>query len=112
MDTNQREKWREAICLEFHQMTKNNIWDMERSYQLPTQQKRIGSKWVFTVKRNGVYQARLVAKGYDQIPGVEFNYTFAPVTWDISMRVLLVMWFVKGFHAESLMFKQRSYMEI
>jgi len=41
----------------------------------------------------------LVAKGYDQIAGVDFQYNFAPVINDITVRVLLVIWLVNGFDA-------------
>ena len=33
----------------------------------------VGSKCVFKIKRNGVYRARLVSKGFSQIPGEDFT---------------------------------------
>ena len=68
-------------------MLKNKVWDLEGIDKLPPERKGIGCKWVFAIKRNGVYRARLVAKGYDQIPGVDFNYNFAPVTSDATLRI-------------------------
>jgi len=41
------------------------------------------------VKRNGVYRARLVALGYNQIPGVDFTDNFAPVVNDVTFRLML-----------------------
>ena len=41
---------------------------------------------VFKVKRNGVYHARLVAKGFSQIPGVEFTDNYSPVVNDVTFR--------------------------
>jgi hypothetical protein len=61
---------------------------------LPPGQKAVGSKWVFKLKcdENGNvmrYKARLVAQGYTQIPGQDFNHTLTPVAcWD-SIRLLL-----------------------
>jgi hypothetical protein len=44
----------------------------------------------FKVKRNGVFQAILLACGYSQIPGVDFTKHFAPVVNDITYRIVLV----------------------
>jgi Reverse transcriptase (RNA-dependent DNA polymerase) len=42
------------------------------------------------MKRNGVFRARLVACGYSQIPGIDFNESFAPVINDVSFRIMLI----------------------
>ncbi|SJL04873.1 uncharacterized protein ARMOST_08244 [Armillaria ostoyae] len=51
---------------------------------LPAGRDTIGCKWVFLKKYDedgniSRYKARLVAQGYSQIPGVDYNETFAPV---------------------------------
>ena len=46
-------------------------------------------KWVFKIKRDGTYRARLVALGYTQIPGVDYTDNFAPVAHDASFRIAL-----------------------
>lgn len=40
---------------------------------------------------NQKFLARLVAKGYSQREGVDFNSVFSPVVKDNSIRVLLAM---------------------
>jgi hypothetical protein len=55
--------------------------------------------WVFKIKRNGIFRARLVACGYSQVPGVDFQESFAPVINDVIFRILLIMmltWNLKG----------------
>jgi hypothetical protein len=60
----------------------------------PSDHNVIGTKWIFknksdehgTVIRN---KARLVAQGYTQIEGVDFDETFAPVACLESIRILL-----------------------
>jgi len=52
------------------------------------------TKWVFEVQRNErgeIYRlrARLVAKGYSQMPGLDFGLTYAPVSRISSLRILL-----------------------
>ena len=46
------------------------------------------------------YRARLVAKGYNQIAGVNFQHNFAPVTNEVTLRILLMTWVVRDLHAE------------
>ena len=56
------------------------------------------SKWVLKIKRNGVYCARLVACGYSQIPGIDFNdIPYSPVINDITYQILLVLSMIKGY---------------
>jgi hypothetical protein len=57
--------------------------------------KPIRCKWVFK-RKEGVspndearYKARLVSKGYSQIPGIDFNEVISPVVKHSSIRTLL-----------------------
>jgi len=76
---------------ELHQFTRNDVWTLVPH---PTEQNIIGTKWIFknktdehgTMARN---KARLVAQGYTQIEGVNFDETFAPVARLESIRILL-----------------------
>ena len=61
---------------------------------LPNGRKTIKCKWVFKIKRNGIFRARLIACGYSQIPGVDFLEHFAPVINDITWRILLIAMFI------------------
>ena len=67
-----REKWREAIHLESKKMLDMGVWRHVKSEDHLNDCKLVGCRWVFKVKRNGVYCARLVAKGSSQIPEMEF----------------------------------------
>jgi Reverse transcriptase (RNA-dependent DNA polymerase) len=41
-------------------------------------------------KHTGICFVRLVACGYSQIPGVDFQVSYAPVINDVTLRILLV----------------------
>jgi Reverse transcriptase (RNA-dependent DNA polymerase) len=59
----------------------------------------VKNKWIFKIKRNGIFRARLVACGYSQVPGIDFQESFAPVINDVTLRILLIImlvWNLKG----------------
>jgi len=69
----------------------NRTWDVS---VLPPKHKAIGLKWVFKVKKDPSgkvvkHKAHLVAKGYAQRHGVDFDEVFVPVARLETVRVLL-----------------------
>ncbi|GKV49000.1 hypothetical protein SLEP1_g55774 [Rubroshorea leprosula] len=75
------EKWREAMRNDITALEKNGTWTIEL---LPPGKCAIDSKWIHKVKfkLDGIverYKAKLVAKGFTQIEGLDFHETFAPV---------------------------------
>ena len=63
----------------------NDICDVTK---LPHGRRVIGRKWVYTVKGNGDYKARYVAKGFRQVYGVDYFETFSPTARMESVRTL------------------------
>ena len=93
-------KWREAIKKEIGNMENRRVWKGIKRRDIPSDRRLIGSRWVFRVKRNGVFRARLVALGYSQIPGVDFTDNFAPVINEVTFRIMLVMMMVNRWEAD------------
>ncbi len=62
----------------------------------PKDRKPISCKWVFKIK-HGVdgelerYKARLVARGFTQTFGVDYNETFAPIVKFVSIHYILAL---------------------
>ena len=84
------EKWWTAMSTEFKNMEEKQVWEIVERKNVPTGRKIIGNKWVFTVKDDGRYRARTVAKGYSQIPGKDFQENFAPVINDTTFHLLVL----------------------
>jgi hypothetical protein len=70
-------------------MEKKQVWEVMKKEDIPQDRRTIKCKWIFKIKRNRVFRARLVACGYSQIPGVDFNESFAPVVNDVSFIIIL-----------------------
>ena len=70
-------------------MENKNVWKIICNMDVPNDRRLIGCKWVFKIKRDGTYRARLVALGYSQVPGVDFTDNFSPVVNDVTFRVAL-----------------------
>jgi hypothetical protein len=95
-DPFQRNKWREAIRKEFGDMEQRKVFKKIKRSNIPKGRRCVKHKWVFKVKRNGVFRARLVACGYSQIPGVDYTENYAPVISDVTYRILLICEIVWG----------------
>nr|GEV13406.1 copia protein [Tanacetum cinerariifolium] len=78
-------------------MTKNL-----NKHELPNRKRAIGTKWVFRNKKDerGIViknKARLVAQGYTQEEGIDYDEFFAPVARTEAIRLLLAYALFKDF---------------
>jgi hypothetical protein len=81
--------WVLPIQEELNNFIRNEVWHL-----VPRpNQNVVGTKWVFRNKQDdhGVVtrnKARLMAKGYSQVEGLDFDETYAPVARLESIRIL------------------------
>ena len=68
-----RAKWREGIKKEFRGMKDRHVWRRVKRRDMPQGRRCVKCRWVFEIKRNGIFRPRLVAWGYSQIPGMDFT---------------------------------------
>ncbi|RVW93168.1 Retrovirus-related Pol polyprotein from transposon TNT 1-94 [Vitis vinifera] len=82
----------EEAQAELNSLTKREVFGPV--VQTPEDVKPVGYKWVFVRKRNENneiirYKARLVAQGFSQRPGVDYEETYSPVMDAITFRFLI-----------------------
>ena len=90
-DPYQRKMWRNAMNKEYGDMNTRQVWRKIKRIEIPANRRCVKSKWVFKIKRDGTFRARIVACGYSQIPGVDFSDNYAPVVNDITFRLMLIV---------------------
>jgi Reverse transcriptase (RNA-dependent DNA polymerase) len=86
-------QWEKAILEELATLKAAGTWILEEP---PPGANIIGSKWVFKAKKDAAgfvarLKARLVAQGFSQIGGVDFDDTYAPVARLASSRAIIAM---------------------
>eukprot|EP00253_Pinus_taeda_P033991 PITA_33991 len=96
--------WKEAMVDEMASLHKNEAWDL---VECPAGRKPIGSKWVFKKKTNiegnmEKYKARLVEKGYSQVPRIDFGDIFYLVAKAASIGLLLSIVVAFYFEVEQI----------
>ena len=74
--------WDEAIKAELKSLDGAHTWDVIP--RLPKGTNIVDCKWVFKIKKNSAseidkYKARLVARGFIQVQGVDYYEMYAPV---------------------------------
>lgn len=98
MGSNKAEQWRVACDAEMNMMKTMNVW---RVVDKPDGMVPIDLKWVFTYKKvdeqgNPVkFKACLVAKGFRQREGINYQETFAPTATFAGLRILLTIAAIK-----------------
>ena len=99
-----RDKWKASIQEEYDSLLENGTWELT---QLPPGKKAITTKWVFRHKfgPDGEltrYKTRLVAKGFQQRKGIDYDEVFAPVGKGTTLRVLLAAAANLGWRIEQM----------
>lgn len=88
-----RELWQMAMEEEIQCLNDNGTWEL---CDLPKDRKTVKCRWVYVTKRDtqgnaARHRARLVAKGFSQAEGIDYEETFAPVARLDSLRLLLAI---------------------
>jgi hypothetical protein len=82
-----------AMVLEYQSIVKNDTWEL---VPLPFGLRSISARWIFKLKpsldgTDALYKGRIVARGNEQIHGVNFQEAFVPmVRWE-SIHLIIAL---------------------
>jgi hypothetical protein len=85
--------WNSAMKAELDSVGSTGTWI---EVVTPQDRRLVGNKWVYKTKRDASgniakFKARIVAQGFSQVEGVDFDETFSPVARLTSLRLLLAI---------------------
>ena len=85
---------------EYQSIVKNDVWDIVHK----TENKSVvSSKWIYKIKHVAdgsieKYKAILVARGFSQKEGIDYEETFSPVARYTSIRTIMAIDFVMKWY--------------
>jgi hypothetical protein len=90
MEATDATNWQLAVESEMNSIRANKTWDL---VELPRNRKALPCKWVYRLKQvsnsSGLkYKARIVAKGFRQEYGVDFDEVLSPIVKMTTLRFL------------------------
>ena len=85
--------WKKAMKEEIRMIEKNNTWEL---VAIPRERDVVSLKWIYKIKLNQEgdiqkHKARLVARGFTQKLGIDFNETSSPVAHLETIRTVIVV---------------------
>jgi len=103
-DAIHHQEWQHAMAEEIAALERTGTWDL---VPIPAHVRPITCKWVYKVKTRSDgslerYKARLVACGFQQEHGRDYDETFAPVAHMTTVRTLLVVASVREWSISQL----------
>ncbi|CAL2226755.1 unnamed protein product [Prunus armeniaca] len=84
-------EWQQAMAEEIQALQLQGTWNLVPP---PPDKNIVGCRWIYKIKRNSYgtisrYKARLVAQGFSQEHGLDYDETFSPVVRHTTVRLVL-----------------------
>ena len=87
LPVSEQKEWRNAALEQLEALQRRKVFEL---VDRPKGRRIIQNRWVFDVKPDGRKRARLVARGFSQIEGVDFDQIFSPVVRFETVRLMLL----------------------
>jgi len=94
-----KKRWLESCLEELKSLKDRDVYEI---VDLPKRRKAVKNRWVFNIKPNGRYRSRLVAKGFSQVEGIDFDELFSPVVRYENVRLLLAVAALEDLDIQSI----------
>jgi hypothetical protein len=85
--------WKDSMIEEYQSIMKSDVWDI---VPRPEGKFVVTSKWIYKIKHANYgsvkkYKAILVARGFSQVEGIDYEVTFAPVSRYTSIHTIIAL---------------------
>jgi len=94
-----QKEWKDACHKELESLRKRNIYELVK---LSPGRKAIKNRWVFAIKSDSRKRAQLVAKGFSQVEGLDYDEFFSPVVRFKSVCLLFALAALENWHMTTL----------
>ena len=94
-----QEEWKATCRCKLEMLQEHKVYEL---VDPPRRQKVISNQWVFDVKTDGHKHAQLVAKGFSQVKGIDFDQIFSLVVRFEIVCLMLALSALKNWHIEAL----------
>jgi len=94
-----KKRWLESCLKELKLLKDRDVYEI---VDLPKRKKAVKNCWVFNIKPDGCHQSRLVAKGFSQVEGIDFDELFSPVVHYETIQLLLAIAVLKDLDIQSV----------
>ena len=85
-DASKDPRWVQSMREEMKSLLDQETWEL---VDLPPERKIVKNRWVYKKKSDGRLKSRLVAKGFTQTYGLDYDETWSPVGRKSSLRLLI-----------------------
>jgi hypothetical protein len=99
MPTESQKEWKTACQEELESLRKCNVFEL---VDPPRGCRIIRNRWVFDLKSDGRKKAQLVAKGFSQVEGIDYDEIFSPMVWFETVQTLVAYAASKNWHISRL----------
>jgi len=83
-----KKRWLESCLEELKSLKDRDVYEI---VDLPKRRKAVKNCWVFNIKPDGRYRSHLVAKGFSQVEGIDFDELFSLVVCYETVQLLLAI---------------------
>jgi len=99
MPSVQQKDWIEACCQKLDSLQEHRVYDLVNPLQ---GQRVIKNRWVFDQKTDRRKHIQLVAKGFSQVEGIDYDNVFSPVVQYKSVHLMIVLAAQQQWHMTSI----------
>jgi len=99
LQADSKKRWLESCLEELKSLKDRDVYEI---VDLPKKRKAVKNCWVFNIKPDGHYRSRLVAKGFSQVEGIDFDELFSPVVRYETARLLFAVAALEDLDIQSI----------